>query len=110
MQKNELTADTPLSALFKEECHELLWQIIESWRPYLDDDAKETDSLSLSYFHFDFKKVIATSIYIDLGRLLHIHALADDNMNTLAWYLYHHSNLSNSQPTLYAQLRKYKKR
>ena len=55
-------------------------------------------------------KVIATSIYIDLGRLLHTHALKDDNMSSLAQYLYRHSNLSNSQSTLYAQLRKYKKR
>ena len=106
----EFNPDTPLSALFRESHHEELRQIIESWRPFLTNDEQSTDALKMNSFHFDFSKVIATHIYIDLGRLLHDHALADDNMNLLASYLYQHSNLSNSQSTLYAQLRKYKKR
>ena len=113
--------DTPLSALFRDNFHgELrkfrdnfhgeLRKVIESWRPYLIDDDANVDAMKMHSFHFDFSKVIATSIYIDLGRLLHTHALKDDNMSSLAQYLYRHSNLSNSQSTLYAQLRKYKKR
>ena len=85
-------------------------QTIEAWRPYLIGDDTSVDTLKMHSFHFDFSKVIATSIYIDLGRLLHAHALKDDNMSSLARYLFLHSNLSNSQATLYAQLRKYKKR
>jgi hypothetical protein len=103
-------ADTPLSALFRESHHEELSQIIDSWRPYLKDNETDTDALAMSHFEFDFDKVIATHIYIDLGRLLHAHALKDDNMSLLAKYLFQHSNLSNSQSTLYVQLRKYKKR
>ena len=103
-------ADTPLSALFHESHHEELSQIIDSWRPYLKDNETDTDALSMSHFEFDFDKVIATHIYIDLGRLLYAHALKDDNMSLLAKYLFRHSNLSNSQSTLYVQLRKYKKR
>ena len=102
--------DTPLSALFREHHHDELRQTIEAWRPYLIGDDTSVDTLKLHSFHFDFSKVIATSIYIDLGRLLHAHALKDDNMSSLARYLFLHSNLSNSQATLYAQLRKYKKR
>ena len=103
-------ADTPLSALFRENHHEKLRHIVESWRPYLMDDDPATDALAMTHFEFDFDKVIATHIYIDLGRLLYDHALKDDNMSLLAKYLFQHSNLSNSQSTLYVQLRKYKKR
>ena len=103
-------ADTPLSALFRENHHEELRKVIDSWRPYLIDDDSDVDALALNSFHFDFDKVIATHIYIDLGRLLYVHALKDDNMSHLAKYLYQHSNLSSSESTLYVQLRKYKKR
>ena len=103
-------ADTPLSALFRENHHEELRKIIDSWRPYLIGDDPTIDALAMTRFEFDFDKVIATHIYIDLGRLLHDHALKDDNMSQLAKYLYQHSNLSNSESTLYVQLRKYKKR
>ena len=71
---------------------------------------RSIDALALTRFMFDFDKVIATHIYIDIGRLLYDHALKDDNMSLLANYLFQHSNLSNSQSTLYVQLRKYKKR
>ena len=103
-------ADTPLSALFRENHHEELRKIINSWRPYLIGDDPSIDALALAHFEFDFDKIIATHIYIDLGRLLYVHALKDDNMSQLAKYLYQHSNLSNSESTLYVQLRKYKKR
>ena len=103
-------ADTPLSALFRENHHEELRQSIDSWRPYLIGDDPAIDALAISDFQFDFDKIIATHIYIDLGRLLYVHALKDDNMSLLAKYLYQHSNLSNSESTLYVQLRKYKKR
>ena len=108
--KGSFEKDTPLSALFRDNFHGELRKVIESWRPYLIDDDANVDAMKMHSFHFDFSKVIATSIYIDLGRLLHTHALKDDNMSSLAQYLYRHSNLSNSQSTLYAQLRKYKKR
>ena len=102
--------DTPLSVLFRESHHKELRQIIDSWRPYLIDDDLGTDALALSNFQFDFEKVIAAHIYIDIGRLMYDHALKDNNMSLLAKYLFQHSNLSNSESTLYAQLRKYKKR
>ena len=102
--------DTPLSALFRENHHEELRKVIESWRPYLIGDAPATDALAITHFEFDFCKILAMGVYIDLGHLLCKHPLVDDNMRTLADYLFLHSNLSNSQPTLYAQLRKYMKK
>ena len=107
--KNHISADTPLSALFCEIFKSELKTVIESWRPCLIGDDPSIDALQLSHFEFDFSKILATCVYIDLGHLLCKHPLVDDNMRTLADYLFEHSNLSNSQPTLYAQLRKYKK-
>ena len=102
--------DTPLSALFRENFHEELRTVIESWRPYLIGDVPSTDALAISRFEFDFSKMLAMGVYIDLGNLLCKHPLKDDNVRILADYLFLHTNLSDSQPTLYAQLRKYMKR
>ena len=102
--------DTPLSVLFRENFYGELRKVIESWRPYLIGDDPNVDALAMSYFEFDFSKILAMGVYIDLGRLLGMHPLKDGNMRTLADYLFLHSNLSSSQPTLYAQLRKYMKK
>ena len=108
MNKN-IKSGTPLSALFRVNFEGELRTVIESWRPCLIGDDPSIDALLLSHFEFNFSKILATCVYIDLGHLLCKHPLVDDNMRTLADYLFEHSNLSNSQPTLYAQLRKYKK-
>ena len=55
-------ADTPLSALFRENHHEELRKIIDSWRPYLIGDDPTIDALAMTRFEFDFDKVIATHI------------------------------------------------
>ena len=102
--------DTPPSALFRENFHDELRKVIESWRPFLIDDDPGINALAISHFKFDFTKILAMGVYIDLGRLLGMHPLKDGNMRTLADYLFLHSNLSSSQPTLYAQLRKYMKK
>ena len=102
--------NTPISALFRENFHEELRSVVESWRPCLINDDPTIDALAMNRFEFDFSKILAMGVYIDLGSLLCKHPLEDDNMRTLADYLFLHSNLSNSQPTLYAQLRKYMKR
>ena len=107
--KIDIKSGTPLSALFHENHHDELRAVIESWRPYLIGDDPSIDALQITHFEFDFNNILAMGVYIDLGHLLCKHPLVDDNMRTLADYLFEHSNLSNSQPTLYAQLRKYKK-
>ncbi len=103
-------AKTPLSALFQREYHSMLRSIIESWIPCMNGIPENIDALEISDFQFDLKKIKATGIYIDIGRLLTAHALIDENMKTLAWYLFTHSNLSRSLTALYVQLRTYKKR
>lgn len=100
---------TPLAALFRSKYHSMLRSIIDSWKPNMSGIPQDIDTLEITDFQFDFKKIKATSIYIDIGQLLTEHALVDNNMKTLAWYLFLHSNLSKSLTALYVQLRTYKK-
>jgi len=59
--------DTPLSALFRENHHEELRKVIESWRPYLINDDTNIDALAMTHFEFDFSNILAKAIYIDRG-------------------------------------------
>ena len=80
MQKIEITADTPLSALFRKEHHEMLHQVIDTWRPGLIGLTKE-EALEMTTFCFDFDWIRPIEI----------------------------SNLSKSEATLYALLKRYKR-
>ena len=68
-----LTADTPLSDLFRRTFHEELRQVINAWRPFLINDDKTKDALELCRFDFDKKHLTAKRVYWDLvafaGRL-----------------------------------------
>lgn len=101
-------ADTPLSALFRESHHEELGKVIDSWRPFLIDDAPDKEALRLNRFQFDFEQTRPVSIYMDLARLINHDALSSP-VSVLAAYLFLHSNLSSSENALYVQLKRYKK-
>ena len=101
-------ADTPLSALFRESHHEELRKIIDSWRPFLIDDAPDKDALRFNRFQFDFEQTRPVCIYMDLARLINHDALSSP-VSVLAAYLFLHSNLSSSENALYVQLKRYKK-
>ena len=105
--KTYYTADTPLSALFRENHHEELRQIIDSWRPYLIGDDPDTEALMLSHFKFDRKQIYSNRVYYDLLDLDAVGAL-QVSLSDLAYYLADHSNLSNSYATLYRLLKKYR--
>ena len=100
-------ADTPLSALFRENHHEELRKVIDSWRPYLIDDDPSTDAFDLTRFEFDKKHIYSNRVYYDLLDLDAIGALKV-SLSDLARYLADHSNLSNSYATLYRLLKKYR--
>lgn len=100
-------ADTPLSALFRENHHEELRKIIESWRPYLIDDAPTTDALALTRFEFDKDRIYSNKVYRDLCGLDIAGALKVP-LSQLGRYLTDHSNLSRSYATLYQQLKYYR--
>ncbi|MBR4729761.1 MAG: hypothetical protein IK075_05820 [Prevotella sp.] len=102
------TGGTPLSMLFREECHEELKTVMESWRPYLKDVEPEKDALCLSTFHFDLDQMQPSTVYIDFARLI-CHGALIVPMSNLAAYMFSHSNLSKSKNALYVQLKRYKK-
>jgi hypothetical protein len=98
---------TPLSALFRENHHEELRKVIDSWRPYLIGDALSSDALAITRFEFDKDRIYANRVYRDLCGLdargaLHV------SLSQLARYLTGHSNLSRSYATLYQQLKTYR--
>ena len=100
--------NTPLSALFRENHHDKLKAVIESWRPYLLNDEKEREALALTSFAFDMEKIRPISIYMDLAHLVNHDALRLP-MSVLAAYMFQHSNMSRSQNALYVQLKRYRK-
>jgi hypothetical protein len=99
--------ETPLSALFRENHHEELKTIIESWRPYLIGDDTTVDALAMTHFEFDKKRIYSNRVYYDLLDMDALGAL-QVSLNQLACYLANHSNLSSSHATLYRQLKKYR--
>ena len=100
--------ETPLSALFRENHHEELRKIIESWRPYLIGDDASIDVMSIYDFQFDLTAIRPVSIYMDLTHLINHDALRPP-MSVLAAYMFQHSNLSRSESALYVQLKRYRK-
>ena len=107
MQRTEITADTPLSALFRKEHHEMLHSVIDTWWPALIGLEKE-DALKMNTFFFDFDRIRPIEVYMDL-----IYLIINDGlftpMSVLAHYMATHSNLSKSEATLYALLKRYKR-
>ena len=100
--------NTPLSALFRENHHDKLKAVIESWRPYLLNDDKAREALALTSFAFDMEKIRPVSIYMDLAHLVNHDALRLP-MSVLAAYMFQHSNMSRSHNALYVQLKRYRK-
>ena len=100
-------ADTPLTALFRENHHEELRKVINSWRPYLIDDDPTADALVLTRFEFDKDRIYSNKVYRDLCGLDVAGALKVP-LSQLARYLADHSNLSRSYATLYQQLKYYR--
>ncbi len=107
MEKKEdiIKDETPLSALFRKNSHEELKKVITTWQPYLTGVTK--DVLTLSKFQFDLSRIQPSTVYLDLAHLINQGGL-QYSMSVLAAYLFRHSNLSQSESTLYSQLRKYK--
>ena len=100
-------ADTPLSALFRENHHEELRKVVESWRPYLIDDDTTVDTVAMTRFEFDKDRIYSNKVYRDLCELDALGALQVP-LSRLARYLAEHSNLSRSYATLYQQLKNYR--
>lgn len=105
--ENTFNAETPLSALFRECHHEELRKVIDSWKPYLNDESTNMDALDIWSFQFDKDRIYSNRVYQDLCDLEKLGALCVP-LSHLARYLAAHSNLSRSYATLYQQLKFYR--
>lgn len=105
--ENSFKADAPLSALFRENHHEEVRKVIESWRPYLIGNDQSVDALAMIRFEFDKDRIYSNKVYRDLCELDALGALQVP-LSQLAHYLADHSNLSRSYATLYQQLKNYR--
>jgi hypothetical protein len=107
MEKKEdiIKNDAPLSALFRKNSHEKLQKVMETWRPFLNGETE--DVMKLNEFRFDLSRIQPSTVYLDLAQLINQGGL-QCSMSVLAAYMFSHSNLSQSETTLYSQLRKYK--
>jgi hypothetical protein len=99
--------DMPLSALFRDNHHEELRKVIESWRPYLIHDNTNIEALELVRFEFDKDRIYSNKVYRDLCEL-DVHGALQVSLSQLARYLASHSNLSRSYASLYQQLKYYR--
>jgi len=99
--------DMPLSALFRDNHHEELRKVIESWRPYLIYDNTDTEALELVRFEFDKDRIYSNKVYRDLCEL-DVHGALQVSLSQLARYLASHTNLSRSYASLYQQLKYYR--
>ena len=98
--------DTPLSALFRENYHDELRKVLETWQPYLTGDTD--DLLILHSFQFDLSRMQPATVYLDLVHLIDLGGLLC-SMLVLSKYMFMHSNLSKSENSFYTQLKRYKK-
>lgn len=105
-EKKVFKADTPLSALFRENHHKELINLIESWQSFLVGHNPSEDALQMSNFEFDKKRIYSNRVYIELMELERLGALKV-SLSKLARYLAEHTNLSHSYVTIYQQLKKY---
>lgn len=105
--KINIKPDTPLSALFRDNHHDELRNIVESWRPSLTGDDPGIDALQLSHFEFDFALISKARIYGNLALLINHDALIPDQTE-FARYMTEHSNLQKNWSSLYRQLSRYR--
>lgn len=107
IMKINIKPDTPLSELFRENHHNELKEVIESWRKYLIDDDPSIDALKLSHFEFDKKRIRSKNIYASLLPLEHPWIMRT-SLRQLAYYFSCHSNLGKSFKAIYQQIKNYR--
>mgnify|MGYP007032353457 FL=1 len=108
MKKLHITADTPLSALFHDGCHEVLRGAINDWRSNLKGDNPTVDTLQISYFEFDFSKPQfgPCDVYKDLAWMV-IECPLIVPISVLVRYMVSHSNLQAKSSSIYRMINNY---
>ena len=108
MKKKHISADTPLSALFHEGCHDQLVNDIEYLCDFLIDCQSDVDVLKVSRFDFDFRspKFLPCKVYQKLANMFNRHLLIV-SLRELSRYMAEHSNLHASAESIYRSIYKY---
>ena len=106
MKKLIILADTPLSALIRENHYDELKSFLEEWLVCLKGDNSNIDVFKLSYFEFDFDRINAGTIYRNLAQLVDHDAVIPD-VTVLARYITDHSNLAAKWTSVYRQINRY---
>ena len=106
MKRSNFHAETALSELFRENHHEALKTVIESWRPYLVGGDAGVEALEICHLGFDLTRIRVGRVYRDLAVLINHDALIPPLVE-LARYLAAHSNLAMKPETAYRQLKRY---
>lgn len=108
MKKLNISADTPLSALFHEGCHAQLVNDIKYLCGFLIDCQSDVDVLKVSRFDFDFSspKFHPCKVYQKLANMVNRHLLIVSH-RALSRYMAEHSNLHASAESIYRSIYKY---
>ena len=108
MKKLNISADTPLSALFHDGCHAQLVNDIKYLCNFLIDCQSDVDVLKVSRFDFDFSspKFRPCKVYQKLANMVNRHLLIVSHRE-LSRYMAEHSNLHASAESIYRSIYKY---
>lgn len=106
MMKLIISADTPLSALIRENHFDELTFFLEKWGLCLKGDNSNNDVLKMSYFEFDFDRINVGTIYRNLAQLVAHDAVIPD-VTVLARYITDHSNIVVKWTSVYRQINRY---
>ena len=114
MKKLNISADTPLSALFHDGCHDQLVNDIKYLCDFLIDCQSDVDVLKVSRFDlvsrfdFDFSspKFRPCKVYQKLANMVNRHLLIVSHRE-LSRYMAEHSNLHASAESIYRSIYKY---
>jgi len=108
MKKLNISADTPLSALFHDGCHDQQKNDIKYLCNFLIDCQSDVDVLKVSRFDFDFNspKFRPCKVYQKLANMVNRHLLIVSHRE-LSRYMAEHSNLHASAESIYRSIYKY---
>ena len=108
MKKINISADTPLSALFAEGCQDVFLKEIQYLRDFTTSDDPTVDNEHLCYFefHFDNPKFGPCKVYQKLANIIsRFHLIV--SQAELCRLMADHSNLHASVASLYRMINMY---
>ena len=95
--------------LFNWERFEEIHAVLKKWRECLKNECLEMSDHHNEKMIFDFEKIDASDIYIDLSHFIN-HGTLNCTMKDLARFLVSYTNLGESEDNIYMQLKRYKKK